>query len=328
MAFTTTPLAGPAVLNPQSTPNQGQQSARDRAVAALLGNQTAPVNQNAISPEERGAITAPSETAPPRQETTSEAPKEAREPVSSQFAQLAKKEKALRAQSMELRRQRDAFKAEQDARTQQPAQPAFDPNKYLDKEDLKQNLWSRLSEMGVTYDEITQQVLNSPDQSSQELKQLKAQMEKEIKAVRDEQERSKQDAAENQKAAYNQAVEQIRSDVKRLVDTDSSFELIKATGSIGDVARLIEETFKTDKRLMSVEEASQEVEAYLTEEAIKLAKLSKIQKVMRPAPASPTVTKQPAPQQQGTRTLTNALGSTQRLSARERAIAEFNNKRV
>ena len=322
---------------PQAQPqsqNNAAQSARERAISQLLG--AAPdVNQNAVAPEESAAVKDTSTPAEPTkssedngqtnntEESSTKATKD-EAPISSQFAQLAKKEKAIRAQAAELKRQRDAFKAEQDAlKAQTPQTPTFDQSKYIDKEELKNNTWERLQELGITYDQLTQQALNSSSPLDAELKKLRAQVAEELKGVREEQEKARKAAEDQQTAAYKQAVDQIKADTRRLVDSDPAFEMIKATDSVDDVAELIEETFRKDKRLMTVEEAAKEVEDFLTEEASRLARLGKIQKLLKPeAPAAATAPKTPV-QPQKSQTLTNSLSSQNRMTARERAIAAF-----
>jgi hypothetical protein len=64
------------------------------------------------------------------------------------------------------------------------------------------------------------------------------------------------------------------------------------------------------------------VEDYLVEEALKVAKISKISKKLQPAaqPAAEPI-KQPA-----AKTLTNAMGTNRPLSAKERAVLAFEGK--
>ena len=334
MAFTTQPLAAPA---PAPAVN-AQQDSRQRAISALMGgNATPPVDANSIAPEEMGAVKAPSESAAEAPSTgqidKAEAPSEApKEPASSQFAHLAKKEKAIRAAVVDLKRQQAAFKAEQDAAkastASTPAAPAFDSTKYIDKDTLKQNTWEVLRDLGVTYDQLTQQALNSPDPAvTAEIKNLRAQVEREVKSLREEQEKARKGVEDQQTAAYQQAIAQIKADAKRLVDADPAFELIKATESVNDVADLIERTFKEEKRLMTVEEAAQEVEAYLTEEATRLARLGKIQKLLKPAIEAPAAQPAGKAPQGPSKTLTNALGAQRPMTMRERAIAAMQGKK-
>lgn len=339
MAFTTTPQAP---VTPTEQPSQSQQSARERAIAKLTGgtNTEHPVqNPNNISPEELSAVRQPSETPEQSQKAegqndTNEPPKEAtkedsKPALSSQYAQLARKEKAIRQQVQELKAREAALAAREEALKPAAAQPSFDPSKYISKDELLNNPWDVLSQNGLTYDQLTQQALNQPDPAQrallEEIRALKA----EINTVKEETQGTKKSYENQQAESYNQAVNQIRTETKRLVFTDPTFEAIKATNSVEDVVDLIRETFKEDGILLTVEEAAKEVEDYLIEEATKLAKLSKIQQRLKPA--APAVKQETGQKQQQTshtaKTLTNGMTAAKPMSSRDRAIAAFNNAR-
>jgi hypothetical protein len=156
------------------------------------------------------------------------------------------------------------------------------------------------------------------------IQRLEQKVEAEIKAARESAEKVTKSYEDNQKQAYQQALNQIRNEAKSLVESDPNFETIAATGSVDDVVELIEETFKADGVLLTVDEAAKAVEEHLEEEALKLARLSKIQKRLQPAPTK-TVEKQAevkteGKQPQPMKTLTNTIAATRPLSARERAI--------
>lgn len=151
-------------------------------------------------------------------------------------------------------------------------------------------------------------------------------MEAEIKAAREEAKALRDAQEQGQQQSYKQAVAQIRAEAGKLVFTDPAYEMIKATNSVGDVVELIEETFKADGQLLSVEEACQAVEDHLLEEAMKLTKVKKLQQRLA-APAAPQkqVTKNEQPQPTS-KTLTNTMSAQRPMSARERAIAAMQGK--
>ena len=64
----------------------------------------------------------------------------------------------------------------------------------------------------------------------------------------------------------------------------------------------------------------------LTDEATKLARLAKIQKLLAPSAPAHQVSKQDPTQPPAAKTLTNAMGSSNRMSARDRAIAAMQGK--
>lgn len=341
MSFTVTAKEASASTS-QSTPQSNAPSARDRAIAMLT--QSAPQTPGALpAPAEVLQATADASTTPKDEmvkATEGQAgstegedkskPEATEKALSPQYAALARKEKALRSQVQQLKAQQAAFKAEQDAfkATSQAPSSSFDESKYIPKDRLKSETLAVLAEEGISYDEITNAILNRPSSDPAMLAAIQK-LENQIKAQADAQAKATKAQEDSQTQAYKQAVHQITTDAKALVATDPAFEMIQGTGSVKDVVELIERTFKEDGILLSVEDAAKEVEEYLVEEAFKLTRLNKIQQRLKPATPTPEAPKQAAPeakQQQGMKTLTNAVGSSRPLTARERAILAFQGK--
>jgi hypothetical protein len=151
---------------------------------------------------------------------------------------------------------------------------------------------------------------------------MREEMQEELRKVREEQANSRKSIEQQQAQAYQQALSQIRAETKNLVNSDPSFEAIKATGSVNDVVELIERTFNEDGKLLTVEEAASAVEEYLTEEATRLSKIGKIQKRLQAAQQSNSA-KKPVQEQPQLKTLTNGVGAQKPLNARERALLAF-----
>lgn len=331
-----------------TTPNDAAKGARERAISTLLGGQNAPQqpvpNANNVSPEELGAIKAPpaaeeklvpshsSETAETKSET-SESDKSKDPTLSSQYAILARKEKALRQDIQRFKAQQKAFSDQQRA-SQAPTQPAQPPSEDF-KAKLQKDPLGVLSEMGFTWDDLTQRALNAPSPNELRLNQTIDKLTAKIEALESTQEGAKKSFEERQTQDYKQAIRQLTRDATNLVTSDPTFETIKATRSIGDVVELIERTFKQDGVIMSVEEAATAVEDYLVEEAFKLAKLKKIQDRLKPSTpdkasgTTATSQKQPpsSPQSQ-LKTLTNNVATSRKLTARERAILKFKGENI
>lgn len=299
-------------------------------------------NPNNISVEELGAIRTPQEIDTNTEleateevdqtgvdsQIVEEAPKKTEESLSNQWQIIARKEKALRAQQQQQDR---AFKQREEALKLREAQliskPDVDLSNYVSKQRLKESTLEALAEAQVSYDEITQQLINAPGPQDPRITAHISRLEARLAKQEAELEASKQNQVTSQQQQYQQALKQIKSDVVNLVKTDANFETVKATGSVQDVVDLIEQTFKQDGILLTVEEAAEEVENYLIDEAMKLTKIEKIKKRLNSAPAvqskvqsqTPVQSKQPQPM----RTLTNATSSTRQLSAKERAILAF-----
>lgn len=329
------PKSGPSLASVHNTQTSYSADARARAIAKVEANlsgtppsaaQATPVlNANQVSPEELGAIRAPGSeenntTETPPEATTDKTPAK-EDPLSSQYATLARKEKALRAQVQQFNAEKAKYKAEQESR---PSTPTFDESQYVSLDRLKANPLDVLIEQGLSYDDITQAILSqSQIQTDPAVKAAIARIEADAKAAREEAQATKKLYEDQQKNSYQQALSQIKAETKQMVYTDPNFEMIKETGSVNDVVELIEKTFQKDGVLLSVEEACQAVEDHLLEEATKLSKIKKLQQRLgqQPAPAPVTQTKQPQQTQQKQTTLSNTMSSTKPMTSRERAIA-------
>lgn len=322
----------PKTAIPQADNSSTQQSPRDRAISAFNAAQGSAQVQ--ATPAEVLVAQAAANTS--KQPDTSESAAEAtstpaaatpaEEPLSNQYAILARKEKQLRAKAQaqdQAIKAREAQIAAKEAELQ--AKATEYETGYVSRARLKSEALAVLAEEGVPYDELTNQILNTPKTDPvimAQIQRLEAKLEQAQKAQ--EEANKANQAAQTQQ--YQEALKQIERDTTRLVDSDPNFEAIKATGRVKDVVSLIEKTFQADKILLTVEEAAQLVEDELVERYEKIAKLGKIQKRLHPAPAQAAA---PAKQSQETqknttvKTLTNSVGTSRQLSARERAVLAF-----
>ncbi len=333
------------------TGTKAVQSPRERAINALLGSQQAqkaPVsNPTQVAPEEMSALSAaPKESNPElddfekakleaqKHSEESETPtppaetKAVEEPLSAQYAIIARKEKAIRQREQLLKDKEAAIKAKEDASKATSQASSFDETKYVSKDKLSKDPFSVLTEMGLTYDQLTELALNGPKPKDIEMMNELKSLKEELKALKGESETTKKSFLDYQSQNESLGINQLTKQATLLVNSNPEFETIKETGSIGDVVDLIKQTLKEDGIVLTVEEAAQQVEDYLLEEALKLAKIKKIQQRLAPkapaAEAAAPVNSQP--KQQQLKTLTNAVGSSRTLSARERAILAMEGK--
>lgn len=240
-------------------------------------------------------------------ETAEEPSSEATEkPVSPQFVALAKQERAIRKARQELKAQQESWEREKAT--------------HINLEQLKADPLKALAEAGISYDRLTELQLGqvNPDPNQQLLDKI-AELENRLAQV-DEQ-FTKRDTAQ-----YEAAVNQIRNDVKLLVDSDPTFETIKETGETESVVELIRKVFDAEGTILAVEEAARLVEDKLLENKLaeieKLSKLSKFKSRLGKLAETPAEASE-LQQQQTATTLTNEGTVSRPLSARERAIQAF-----
>lgn len=323
---------------PASAPaaDTSAQDSRSRAINAFK-QAPVPQNQNAVSIEEtvqtaqkgqNDTIEVDETVASPGTEDTPQ-PAPVKEPsVSSQFAALARREKAIRAQAQQ---QEQASKARELAFTAKEAELqaklASYEQSYVSKDRLKADLLGTLTEQGLSYDDITQQFLNNQSPLDPRVQSHIQKLEAKLAALEAKATQGEEQAKSSQAEQYQAAIKQITNDTRQLISTDPEFEMVKATGSVKDVVELIERTFNEKGTLLTVEDAARQVEEYLTDEALKLSRTGKIQKRLQPVAPTAAALAQKTPstqtQPQPVKTLTNSISSSRQLSAKERAILAF-----
>lgn len=361
--------ATPQAPNTPTVPTSSAAAARERAISILTGGSPAQAPQSAapaqaqehpvqnasqVSVEEFAALQIPkpnliadepsSEISPNNEDLASEpvaqaeAAKQTDEAasVSKRLAMLAQREKAARAkviqQEQALKAREEALKARE---AELQAKSQIDLSAYVPKAKFAEDPYSVVAELGIPYQEVAQKLLEAQPLDPRvqaHIQKLEAQLQKMNESM--EQSRKAQEQAQTE--AYQNAIKQLEMDAKRLIEKDPAYETIKVTRSTKEVVRLIEDTYKEEGRIMSVQEAAQAVEDYLVDQIANVAKLNKIQSRLKPASApvskaAQTVAQNMAPESKQpqaaapamkTLTNTNSVPSRQ-LSARERAILAF-----
>jgi len=357
------PKDGPTINSiAGSSPREIGQSARERAIAKFLESSknstqtiTSSGESNTVSnaipveapiPEvkvsdpssimlEGGQIANSQETSSvnkvdsqsPEVKTSSESKSDEGEPLSQQYALLARKEKALRAKAQAAeaasKAREEALRQKEEALRQKELEYA---SKYIPKDRIRSDLPSLLAELGLSSEDISNAVYNAPKPEEVALNNRLSSFEAKIKELTDKLESQSKSYEEREKASYDQAVATMHSDIKRLVASDPTFELIKETGSTQLVVDKITEKFDTEGELLDIHDAAMEVENELFERYLKASKLKKIQEKLGIKAEAPKSVTAPAPVQQSQpmKTLTNAVQPTKKLTARERAILAFN----
>lgn len=240
------------------------------------------------------------QSAIPDAEVEANATIEDTKPLSPQFAALAKQRRALQVKERELADREKALQS--------------DPTKIDGSEliaRLKSQPLSVLQEHGVTYDQLTDAILNNQDGLNPEIQALKA----EIKALK---EGVDQKFVSREEQAEEAALTEMLGQAESLAKDGDAYEMIRERNAYDQVLRLIHKTYKDTGRVLDVSEAMNTVETQLLEEAVKQASINKVRGKLTPTP-------QPQ-QQQGQRvmkTLTNRDGASVPMSAKARAVAAF-----
>lgn len=219
---------------------------------------------------------------------------DANQPMSPQFAALARQRRALQVKERELA---DREKAVQNPTPEKDSIPLA---------RLKSDPLSVLLESGVTYEQLTEAILST--QTNPDISNLKSQ-------VKTLEESFDQKLLERDQRAEKQALAEMRREAEQLV-VGEEYEMVRGTGSIPDVMSLIERTYRENGDILDVREALQLIEDELFSEAQKMVGFKKVQSQFQPA--------QPDMQRAvGMRTLTNKDTASVPMSPRARALAAF-----
>lgn len=248
----------------------------EKHMSEVVEAQSAPEAQNAAP------VTEQQQTDNPEAVKAEAAPKpEAAKPVdeklASKFAALSRKEKQIREQRREL-----------DARDQRLKALETELNKMkAERESQDSELKSKLKsgglkalrdEVGLTYEQLTEQALNdenpTPQQMMQRLREeLKSEYSEQISALRkeleDEKARKQQDAEESAKNAY-------KSELKDFISKNEKYELTQTNEAYDLAYDVAEQYYAQTGKVLSYEEAANYVEEHLEEQANKILELKKI----------------------------------------------------
>ena len=198
------------------------------------------------------------------------AAEEASEPeedkFASKFAALSRRDKELREREAEINNKL-ALLEEKFAALENPSEPEKEPELPLEYR-LKSNPLETLKEMGLGYDKLTELALNDGKLTTDMQMQL---MREELESkFGSELERLQNELAEKEKAQeeqkYEEVVNNYMNELTEFVNTDQKYELIRANDSVDLVYDVIEDYYNETGRILDMNEAADQVEAYLEEE--------------------------------------------------------------
>jgi hypothetical protein len=242
-------------------------------------------------------------------------------PLSPQFAALAKRQRALQVKEREIQAREEALK--------QTSQSTTDAKSLVER--MKADPLGLLLENGVTYDQLTQEVLKSMEGGGPALTRVETELKKEIKRLNDALETQTKTQSDTWNQAQAQALSQMQKQADQLIAADDAYQMIRETGSNKDVTALIKRIFDEEGETIDVKEALEMIESDLLEESLKIAKIKKVQSTLNPEPA-PQQLQAPAPndgvRRQTMRTLTNRDTVSAIPSRRDRAIAAAYGKKL
>lgn len=222
---------------------------------------------------------------------------EATQPLSPQFAALAKQKRAFQLEKAEFEKQKAELASQSNG---------FDPEQF--KARLQSDPLGVLQEHGVTYDQLTEAILSDKTQDNPRILAL----EQQIKALKEGVDKTFQT---NEQRAEESALTEMLYEAEALSKEGEDFEMIRSEDAYDQVLRLIHKTYKDTGRVLDVREAMTRVETSLMARAEKLASINKVRNKIVP-PSQPA---QPAPR--GMRTLTARDTASPTMDRRARAIA-------
>lgn len=234
-------------------------------------------------------------------ESNEQATVEATQPLSPQFAALAKQKRALQVKERELA---DREKALQTGSVTDNAPDLI--------ARLKSQPLSVLQEHGVTYDQLTEAILSEQNGIHPEIQALKA----ELKALKEGVDKT---FITKEEQAEEAALTEMLFEAEGLAKEGEAYEMIREQNAYDQVLRLIHKTYKETGRVLDTAEAMETIEVKLLQDAEKLARIKKVQSRIAPEPI------QPLQQQQNKqmRTLTARDTAKPQMDRRARALAAF-----
>lgn len=267
----------------------------ESAIAAL-GSTPSNIDSKALTiesvpPIEGKMPPTPSESLQQAVKPKIEAPKA---PGSDRFAALAKKERAIQKQLAEIKSKEASVKAFEQLKASATSNPL-----------------EALKALGISYEQLTQFLLNGSKPTPElEVSQVKADLDKlrQEQIVREEQ--TKLAAKQAAEREYQETLADFGNEVKGFLQSNKdSYELTNMYQGEEIVLSTIEQHFANTKRIMSIKEASDLVEAYFEEQVSNAQKTKKFQAKQEPKVGEGQSKREPVAKS-STPTLSNGLTSS------------------
>lgn len=226
---------------------------------------------------------------------------EENQPLSPQFAALARERRALQVRERAVADKEKALEAQSTSTVA-----------GIDRAKFKADPLGVMLEEGIDYAQLTEAVLARQDGYNPKIAALEAK----IAALESGIDKKLTDRDEQSVQA---ALVEMRKEAVLLSAQGEAYQLVRDTGSIPQVMKLIERTYREKGDVLDVSEALNLVEEDLKQQGLTLAKSEKVRSQLIPETAVP----QPPQQQRQMRTLTNRDTASVPLGKKERALAAW-----
>lgn len=236
-----------------------------------------------------------------------QASSEETKPLSPQFAALARQKRALQLERQEIAKMKADFET---------SKSALSADEFISKADIIANPL-KVFEAGVTYDQLTEALLEGQKASDPRVAKLMAKIEALEKGL----ENQNKSLSERDQQAEQQVLSHIEREASQLVASDSTFELVKEAGpaAIKETVKLIKKIYDTEGYVMDTTEALGLVEQDFLDQSLKFARLGKVQSKLGLSQQQPVQTGG----KQQMKTLTARDGAQDPQSRKERAMTAF-----
>lgn len=240
------------------------------------------------------------------------------------FAALSRKEREIRERESQLEEKLALMEAKLEAlQAPQVEEPEAEPELPLEYR-LKKNPIKALEEMGLSYDKLTELVLNDGKlPADMQLQLMREEIQKDYQSKIEELENrliEKEKSEEEER--LNSVVNNFKSEINQFVDSNKSdYELISLTESQDLVYDVISEHYEETGRILEIAEAAEAVEEHLVEEAKKVTRAEKL--------AAKAAEQKPAEsQRQSQTTLSNAHSAVASTPAESKLSDEESKQRI
>lgn len=244
---------------------------------------------------------------------------------SKKFAALSRKEKALRDRESEWQNKFQELEARlkeyetAQAAPEEPTKPEL-PLEYR----LKKDPLGTLDELGLSYDKLTQLVVNDgklpvEDQLNLLQEDISTKFMSKIEELETKlAEKEKMEA----EAKMSEAVNGFKSEINTFIESNSEdYELVNASSQQDLIYEVIEAHYEETGKIMDIKEAADAVEEHLLEEATKIAKLNKLSKILpKDESLEPEMKVQSPPTLSNAHAATSSTVAEQRLSDEESKV--------